>query len=42
MARIVVSTVEVIAPDGTESLWAVAVPHTKAIAAVRKVIPPAV
>ena len=40
MARIVVSTVEVITPDGTKSLWAVAVPHTKAIAAVRKVIPP--
>jgi hypothetical protein len=40
MVRIVISTVEVITPDGTESLWAVALPHSEAVAAVSKVIPP--
>jgi hypothetical protein len=40
MVRIVVSTVEVITPDGIKSLWAVALPHREAVAAVRKVIPP--
>jgi hypothetical protein len=39
MVRIV-PTVEVIAPDGTKSLWAVALPHSEAVAAVRKAIPP--
>jgi hypothetical protein len=40
MVRIVVSTVEVITPDGGVSLWAVALPHGEAVAAVSKVIPP--
>jgi hypothetical protein len=40
MVRIVVCTVEVITPDGTKSLWAVALPHRKAVAAVRAVMPP--
>jgi hypothetical protein len=40
MARLVMSTVEVTAPDGTKSLWAAALPHREAVAAVRRVIPP--
>lgn len=40
MARVVTPTVEVLAPDGTTSLWAVALPHSEAVAAVRSVIPP--
>ncbi len=40
MARVVTPTVEVSAPDGTKSLWAVALPHSEAVAAVRSVIPP--
>jgi hypothetical protein len=39
MVRFATSTVEVIAPDGTNSLWVVALPHSEAVAAVRKVIP---
>jgi hypothetical protein len=35
-----VATVEVTSPDGTKSLWAVALPHGKAVAAVRMIIPP--
>jgi hypothetical protein len=35
-----VATVEVTSPDGTKSLWAVALPHSEAVAAVRIVIPP--
>jgi hypothetical protein len=33
------STVEVVAPDGTKSFWVVALPHSEAVGAVRKVIP---
>jgi hypothetical protein len=40
MVRLAISAVEVITPDGTKSLWAVALPHSEAVAAVRKVIPP--
>jgi hypothetical protein len=40
MARFPISTVEVIAPDGTKSHWVVALPHSAAVAAVRKIIPP--
>jgi hypothetical protein len=32
--------VEVTAPDGTKSLWVVALSHSEAVAAVRRVIPP--
>ena len=31
--------VEVVAPDGTIELWAAAVAHSEAVAAVQKVIP---
>ena len=40
MARLAKSAVEVVAPDGTKSLWVAALAHSKAVAAVRKVIPP--
>ena len=40
MSRVVTPSVEVFAPDGTKSLWAVALPHSEAVAAVRSVIPP--
>ena len=40
MVRVAISAVEVIAPDGTKSFWVTAMPHSKAVAAVRKVIPP--
>jgi hypothetical protein len=33
------STVEVVAPDGTKSFWVVALPHSEAVRAVRKIIP---
>jgi len=39
MARLAISAVEVITPDGTKSLWVAALPHSEAVAAVRKVIP---
>jgi len=39
MVRIAIPTVEVIAPDGSKSLWAVALPYHEAVEAVRKVIP---
>jgi hypothetical protein len=39
MARVATPTVEVTAPDGTKSLWAAALSHSEAVAAVRKVIP---
>jgi hypothetical protein len=39
MVRLAIPTVEVIAPDGTKSLWVVAVPYCEAVEAVRKVIP---
>jgi hypothetical protein len=39
MVRLVVPTVEVIAPDGSKSLWIVALPYCEAVEAVRKVIP---
>ena len=39
MVRLAIPTVEVIAPDGTKSLWVVALPYTEAAAAVRKIIP---
>jgi hypothetical protein len=35
-----VATVEVTSPDGSKSLWVVALPHGEAVAAVRTVIPP--
>ena len=35
-----VATVEVTSPDGTKSLWLVALPHSEAVAAVRMVISP--
>jgi hypothetical protein len=35
-----VANVEVTSPDGTKSPWVVALPHSEAVAAVRKVIPP--
>ncbi len=40
MVRTVTPIVEVIAPDGTKSLWVVALPYSEAVAAVRSVIPP--
>lgn len=40
MVRLAIPTVEVTAPDGTKSLWVVALPHREAIVAVRRVIPP--
>src|ERR1700739_425521 len=40
MARFPISTVGVIAPHGTKSHWVVALPHSAAVAAVRKIIPP--
>ena len=40
MVRLAISAVEVITPDGTKSLWVAALPHSEAVAAVRKVIPP--
>jgi hypothetical protein len=39
MARVATPAVEVTAPDGTKSLWAAALSHSEAVAAVRKVIP---
>ena len=39
MARVAIPVVEVITPDGTTSLWAVALPHREAVAAIRKVLP---
>jgi hypothetical protein len=39
MVRLAIATVEVVAPDGTKSLWGVALPHREAVAAVRNVIP---
>jgi hypothetical protein len=39
MVRLAIPTVEVVAPDGTKSLWVVALPHGEAVAAVRSVIP---
>jgi uncharacterized heparinase superfamily protein len=39
MVRAAISTVEVIAPDDTTSLWVVALPHREAVAAVEKIIP---
>jgi hypothetical protein len=32
--------VEVVTPDGQTELWAAAVPHDEAVAAVQKVVPP--
>ena len=40
MVRIAISAVEVVAPGGFKSHWVVALPHTAAVAAVRKIIPP--
>jgi hypothetical protein len=40
MVRLAIPTVEVIAPDGSKTLWVVALPHREAVEAVRKVIPP--
>jgi hypothetical protein len=40
MVRVATPTVEVTAPDGTKSLWAVTLSHGEAVAAVRKMIPP--
>jgi hypothetical protein len=37
--RIGMPIVEVIAPDGSKSLWAAAVAHKSAVEAVKKVIP---
>jgi hypothetical protein len=40
MPRMRIPIVEVIAPDGTKSLWAaIAIPHGEAVAAVKKRIP---
>ena len=39
MVRFAKSAVEVIAPDGIKSHWVVALPHSAAVAAVRRVIP---
>ena len=39
MVRLAIPTVEVVAPDGTKSLWVVALPHNEAVAAVRNVLP---
>jgi hypothetical protein len=40
MPRLVIPLVEVTAPDGTKSLWAaVSIPHKKAVAAVKELIP---
>jgi hypothetical protein len=40
MARLAKPAVEVVAPDGTKSLWVAALAHRDALAAVRKIIPP--
>ena len=40
MVRVVIPTVEVVAPDGTKSFWVAALPHSEAVAAVRTLIPP--
>ena len=40
MARMRIPIVEVTAPDGAKSLWAaVAIPHSEAVAEVKKIIP---
>lgn len=39
MGRVAIPLVEVITPDGTTSLWAVALPHKEAVAAIRRIIP---
>jgi len=40
MVRLAIPTVEVTAPDGSKTLWVVALPYSEAAAAVREVIPP--
>jgi len=40
MVRVAIPIVEVIAPDGSKSLWGVALPYCEAVEAVKKVVPP--
>ena len=39
MGRFTITTVEVTAPDGTKTLWVAGLPHSEAVAAVKRVIP---
>jgi hypothetical protein len=36
MGRFTIATVEVTAPDGTKTLWVAGLPHSEAVAAVKK------
>jgi hypothetical protein len=40
LKRVGMPIVEVIAPDGSRELWVAAVEHSKAVAAVRRKLPP--
>ena len=39
MGRFTIATVAVTAPDGTKTLWVAGLPHSEAVAAVKRVIP---